>query len=537
MDNSRIPARGRCGPVSEIAPRCRQAIVRRAQNGIWIFSERLQKFINWRDELMKPHISKWTGIAVLTAALLASSFGRNPDQVNAAQREDAGKVAATTKKDQVDLSVTVYNSNTALVRDVRQIHLQAGTMPLRFEDVAASIMPPTVHFRSLTEPTKLGVVEQNYEFDLLDPQKLMEKYVGREVAFDVNGVEMKGTLLSNNNGQIWRVNNEIITGLPVGTFHFPELPNNLYSRPTLVWTLENHGPEEQRVEASYLTGNMNWNADYVLTVGRDEKAADLDGWVTLANTSGAAYENAKLQLVAGGLHRTQQTMNRAAAKGMVVALAAPMAQQFEQESFSEYHLYTFARRTSIQNNESKQISLLSGTGIPVEKYLLVEGESYYYRNPQGIGNPIPQTVKVYYRFKNDEKSNLGMPLPAGTVRVYQADSKGGIQFAGEDRISHTPKDETLRIYVGDAFDVVAERKQTDYKKIAPDEHEMEYQITLRNHKEAPVNVEVREPIGGDWEVLNSNFKWTKLDSRAIGFEIPVEKDGSATLDYRVRVKW
>jgi hypothetical protein len=492
---------------------------------------------------MRKVTKKWFGIAILSAILLVTAAVKIPRAASAAQagQEDAqakAEAAATTKKDQVDLSVTVYNSNTALVRDVRQIHLQPGTMPLRFEDVAASILPPTVHFRSLTDPAKLRVVEQNYEYDLLDPQKLMEKYVGREVAFEMNGVSLKGTLLSNNNGQIWKVGNEIITGLPVGTFHFPELPNNLYSRPTLVWTLENHGPAEQRVEASYLTGNMNWNADYVLTVGRDEKAADLDGWVTLVNNSGAAYENARLQLVAGQIHQVAKNlMERGMAMAQAVDVDAAAPVQFRQEGFSEYHLYTLQRRTSIQNNESKQLSLLTGTGIPVEKFLLVEGESYYYRNPQGIGNPIPQTVKVYYRFKNDEKSSLGMPLPAGTVRVYQADSKGGIQFAGEDAIGHTPKDETVRIYVGNAFDVVAERKQMDYKKIAPNLYEMEYQITLRNHKDGPVNVEVREPVGGDWEVVNSNYKWTKLDSTSIGFEIPVEKDGSATLDYRVRVKW
>ena len=225
-----------------------------------------------------------------------------------ARSEDAaakGQPATTTQKDQTDLSVTVYNSNVALVRDVRQIHLQPGTFPLRFEDVAASINPVTVHFRSLTDASKLSVVEQNYEYDLLDPQKLLQKYVGREVGFQWNGVDMQGLLLADNNGPIWKVNNQIITGLPVGTFHFPELPDNLYSRPTLVWTLDNSGAAAQRVEASYLTGNMNWSSDYVLTVGRDEKTADLDGWVTLVNNSGAAYTNAKLQLVAGQMHRLQ----------------------------------------------------------------------------------------------------------------------------------------------------------------------------------------------------------------------------------------
>ncbi|MGD1210593.1 MAG: DUF4139 domain-containing protein [Candidatus Acidiferrales bacterium] len=452
--------------------------------------------------------------------------------------------ATTTEKDQTDLSVTVYNSNVALVRDVRQIHLQRGVFPLWFEDVAASIMPATVHFRSLTDPAKLNVVEQNYEYDLLDPQKLLQKYVGRELTVmhtEVGGdstkwVAEKALLLADNNGgTVWKIGDKIVTNAQV--YSFPDLPGNLYSRPTLVWTLDNRGADAQKVEASYLTNNMNWSADYVLNVGRDEKTADLDGWVTLVNNSGAAYDNAKLQLVAGEVHRTQQQFV-AEREALVKSMAAPAAApQFQQEGFSEYHLYTLQRGTSIQNNESKQISLLNGTNIPVEKYLAVEGQQYYYRNPQGIGNAVPQPVKVFYRFKNDEKSGLGMPLPAGTVRVYQADSKGGVQFAGEDTISHTPKDETLRIYVGNAFDVVCERKQMDYKKLASNLYEMEYQITLRNHKDGPVTVEVREPVGGDWEVVDSNYKWTKLDATTIGFEIPVDKDGASTLDYRVRVKW
>jgi hypothetical protein len=453
--------------------------------------------------------------------------------------------ATTTEKDQTDLSVTVYNSNLALIRDVRQIHLEPGILPLRFEDVAASIMPATVHFRSLTDPAKLGVVEQNYEYDLLNPQKLLEKYVGREItlleretdAGSTKWVETKALLLSDNNGPVWKIGNEIVTGMTAESYRFPDLPDNLYSRPTLVWTLDNRGSNAQQVEASYLTNNMNWSADYVLTVARNEKSADLDGWVTLINNSGAAYQDAKLQLVAGQVHRTPQA--ESAMRDMLVKeMSAPAAKPaFEQEAFSEFHLYTLERRTSIQNNETKQISLLGGTNIPVEKYLSVEGQPYYYRNPQGIGNAIAQPVRVFYGLKNDEKSGLGMPLPAGTVRVYQADSKGAVQFAGEDTISHTPRNETLRIYVGNAFDVVCERKQTDYRKLASNLYELEYEITLRNHKDSAVHVEVREPVGGDWEVLNANYTWTKLDASTIGFEIPVDKDGTATLDYRVRVKW
>jgi hypothetical protein len=504
---------------------------------------------------MQSRSAQISSTAALAAILLlvpvagksnvARAAGTGDEKQTKVQPATTAEPLTTTEKDQTDLSVTVYNSNLALVRDVRQIHLQSGAFPLHFEDVAASIMPATVHFRSLTDPAKLGVIEQNYEYDLLDPQKLLQKYVGREVtlvraetdAGSTKWVETKALLLSDNNGAVWKIGDEIVTGMSADSYRFPDLPGNLYSRPTLVWTLENRGADAQRVEASYLTGNMNWSADYVLTVGRDEKTADLDGWVTLVNNSGAAYENAKLQLVAGEVHRTEATPAPRLALQMDMMAKAANAPQFSQEAFSEYHLYTLEHRTSIQNNESKQISLLTGTNIPVEKYLSVEGQQDYYRNPQGIGNAIPQPVKVFYRFKNDEKSGLGMPLPAGTVRVYQADSKGGTQFAGEDNIVHTPKDESLRIYVGNAFDVVCERKQMDYKKLANDLREMEYQISLRNHKDGPVTVEVREPVGGDWEVVDSNYKWTKLDATTIGFSIPVEKDGTATLDYRVRVKW
>jgi hypothetical protein len=487
--------------------------------------------------------SRWVALAgllllplllpLLTHGIEARGVGEKPGPVTA------------TEKDQTDVSVTVYNSNLALVRDVRQVRLEPGVLPLRFEDVAASIMPATVHFRSLTDPAKLSVVEQNYEYDLLDPQKLLQKYVGREItlvqretdAGSTQWVETKALLLSDNNGPVWKIGNEIVTGMAAESYRFPDLPDNLYSRPTLIWTLDSRGAGAQQIEASYLTNNMNWSADYVLTVGRDEKTADLDGWVTLVNNSGASYHDAKLQLVAGEVHRIPQA--EAVLRDMVVKeMSAPTAKPaFEQEAFSEFHLYTLGRRTSIENNESKQVSLLSKTNIPVEKYLSVEGQPYYFRNPQGMGNAIPQPVRVFYRFRNDEKSGLGVPLPAGTVRVYQADPKGAIEFGGEDTIQHTPKDEALRIYVGNAFDVVCERKQTDYKKLASNLYELEYEITLRNHKDSAVDVEVREPVGGDWDILNANYKWTKLNAGTIGFQVPVDKDGTAILDYRVRVKW
>src|SRR5207302_1476787 len=299
----------------------------------------------------------------------------------------AGQDQATSLSDQTDLAITVYNSNIALVRDVRNLSLPGGLFRLKFMDIAATVNPATVHFRSLNEPEKLGVIEQNYEYDLLEPAKLLHKYVGKEVTLvrthqesaTTKYDEIKATLLSDNNGPVWKIGNDIVTGMFAESYRFPEVPPNLYDRPTLLMSLENSGPRKQQVEASYLANNLSWNADYVLTVARDERNADLDGWVTVTNNSGTAFHNAHLQLV--------------------------------------------------------------------------DGQSHYYRNQQAPGAPLKDPVLVYYKFKNEEKSGLGIPLPSGTVRVYQKDSRGGILFAGEDHMNHTPKDEEIDIHIGNAFDV------------------------------------------------------------------------------------
>ncbi len=497
--------------------------------------------------ISKPHKQFWAALIAAVLILGPAWTARTLLAGTEAPAKPPDAVTpSTTLDDQVDLAVTVYNSNIALVRDVRQLTLPAGIFDLRFMDIAATVNPATVHFRSLTDAGRLGVLEQNYEYDLLDPQKLLQKYVGREVtlirALQENGStkweEVKATLLAYNNGPVWKIGSEIVTGLHADHIRFPELPENLYSRPTLVWMLENAGAPRHKVEASYLAGNLSWSSDYVLTVGRDDKLADLDGWVTLSNTSGTAYKNARLQLVAGDLNRirNQYGRNEVAMKAAAMDMARA-AEQFGQESFSEYHLYTLGRRTSIQNNETKQISLLTGSGVPVEKVFVVEGQNFYYHNYQHPGTPLKDPVKVFFKFKNDKGSGLGMPMPAGIVRVYQADSKGGVQFVGEDRINHTPKDETLNIHIGSAFDVVCERKQIDYKKLGGSLYEMEFEITLRNHKESPITVEVNEPIGGDWQMLESTHKWTKTAAWAASFKVPVEKDGTSVLRYRIRARW
>jgi hypothetical protein len=491
--------------------------------------------------MRKAPASRFLLAAALAALLIAVPFLLRPVCASSAAQGStpaANGNITTTLGDQTDLALTVYNSNLSLVRDVRELTLPSGESLLKFMDIAASINPSTVHFRSLSDPGKLEVLEQNYEFDLLEPAKLLHKYLGKEVTMMRGDQEVKATLLSDNGGQVWKIGNDIVTNVGYNSLRFPKVPDNLYDRPTLLWSLQNSGAQKHKVEASYLTANLSWSADYVLNVSKDETTSDLDGWVTLVNHTGTAFKNASLQLVAGDLHRVvaQYAMDEMKAMSRVAKEANAPA-PFQQESFSEYHLYSLNRRTSVFDQESKQISLLNASRFPLRKMYVVNGQSYYYRTASQPGAPIKDPVQVFYKFKNEEKSGLGMPLPAGTVRVYQQDSRGGSLFAGEDHIDHTPKDEEISLHIGDAFDIVAERKQTDYKKLSDRLYEFEYEITLRNHKPAPITVQVNEPIGGDWEVVNSTYKFTKTAAFAAQFDVPVDKDGTSVLKYRVRVKY
>jgi hypothetical protein len=497
--------------------------------------------------MTRPIWSLAAATILLAGSAVLYATPRGKQTANAQEKgavRESGQGTATTLNDQTDLSVTVYNSNIALVRDVRNLTVPNGLFRLKLMDIAATVNPATVHFRSLNEPDKLSVIEQNYEYDLLEPAKLLHKYVGKEVTLTRSYMEngstkredIKATLLADNNGPVWKIGNDIVTGMYGETYRFPEVPANLFDRPTLLMSLENSGSRKQQIEASYLAGNLSWNSDYVLTVGRDDKAADLDGWVTLVNNSGTAFHNARLQLVAGDLNRIQSAAPESRMRDMAMAKAV-RAEQFAQENFSEYHLYTLGRKTSVEDKETKQISLLQGSDIPVAKHFVVNGQNFYYHNQQNPGSPIKDNVMVFYKFKNEEKSGLGMPMPAGNVRVYQKDSKGNILFVGEDRIDHTPKDEMLNIHIGNAFDVVSERKQTDYKRVDTHTWEMEFEITLRNHKDSAVTVEVNEPIGGDWEMINSSYKYTKTAAWAAQFNVPVASNGTSVLKYRIRAHW
>jgi hypothetical protein len=443
---------------------------------------------------------------------------------------------ATGLNDQETVSLTVYNSSIGLVKDVRRLPLPIGLMELKFGEVAAKIMPQTVHIKSLTDPARLQVLEQNYEYDLLTPQKLLEKFVGKEITILKDGVEVPIIILSTNQGVVYKLGGRIFTGQPHNLI-FPIIPTNLISQPTLVWLLENRSGAPQQIEATYLTQGVTWKADYVAVLDSKDKNMDLNGWVTLENQSGATYRNARLKLVAGDVNRVIEQRGAADAVGALAEVSAKATPaSFSEESFFEYHLYSLQRPTTIKDQQTKQVTLLSSDSVPVTKRYFYHGAQQYLRQRYGV--PISnQKVGTYVEIANKKENRLGMPLPKGVVRVYKADSDGSLQFVGEDRIDHTPKDETIKIKMGDAFDVVGERKQTDWRKIADNLYEAAFEISLRNHKDEPVTVSVIEPMLRDWEILSSSHSYKKIDAHRVQLDIPVAKDGETKLQYRVRFKF
>ncbi|OGW32722.1 MAG: DUF4139 domain-containing protein [Nitrospirae bacterium GWC2_42_7] len=485
---------------------------------------------------MKTKFSLISLIAILSMFLALSAI--------ATEKENAERSPSlsTGLEDQTGVALTIYNVNLGLVKDQRQLKLAKGTGELRFMDVASQIIPTSVYIKSLISPSSLQILEQNYEYDLLNPQRLLDKYVGKEVKlyyknpYTEREEIVSATLLSNNGGPIFKIGDEITFGHP-GRIIFPGVPENLISKPTLVWHLNNTLQSNQKIEASYLTNGINWRADYVVTLNDKDDKADLSGWVTIDNKSGTTYNNAKLKLVAGDVNRVK---DEAEYEGKMLryakASAMPEMEQFKEESFFEYHIYTLQRPSTIKDNQTKQISLITADSIPVKKELIFRGTNYYFysRYADAITN---QKVGVFVEIANKKENNLGIPLPKGTVRVYKHDSEGSLQFIGEDSIDHTPKDEKVKVKLGDAFDVVGTRKQMDWKKIAYDTYEASFEISLRNHKKEDVTVKVIEPIPGDWTMLSSSHEYKKTDAFTAEFEIPVEKDKETKLTYRVRMRY
>jgi len=454
----------------------------------------------------------------------------------------AAEPIKSTLDDQSKVEVTVYNNNLGLVKDIRKINLPSGEGELRFMDVASRIMPQTVHIQSLNAPDKLSILEQNYEYDLMDPNKLMDKYVGKTIKlidrneYQNSQKEIEATLLSNNNGPIYKIGEEIYLGHP-GFKVLPKIPENLIAQPTLTWLYRNTADATQEVKVSYLTTDISWLADYIMVLDKTDATASLNGWVTVNNNSGATYKNARLKLIAGEVNRVQPSMPMSrmmAADGMGMEVKE---ESFAEKAFFEYHIYDLQRPTTIKDKQQKQISLLETNGIQLKKEMLAYGEKNYYMGNYSRGQKIKTPVNVYVKFKNSKENNLGMPLPAGTIRLYKEDTGSSLQFIGEDAIKHTPKDEELKLKIGEAFDVVAERKQTDYQVLGGTTYETAWEVTLRNHKEGPVTVGLVEPVSGDWQVMESSHTYTKEDAFTLRFDIDVPKDGEVKVTYRVRAKY
>jgi len=444
-------------------------------------------------------------------------------------------------QDQQAIGVTIYNKNLALIKDRRRIEVPAGVQTLAFREVSAQIKPET----ALLTGKDLAVLEQNFEYDLLTPESLLQKYVGREVTMirrhPTTGEDqpVQAKVLSAGSGVVLQVGNRIETAVS-GRLVYADVPATLRDRPTLTMQVESQKDGPREVELSYLTGGLSWQADYVAELNVGDDRLDLSGWVTLTNESGARYPQAQLQLVAGDVNLVEKEMQPRGLRQMALAAAPPQAPAMAEESMFEYHLYTLGRPTDIGVNQKKQVALLQAAGVECRKEFLLQGQDFYYLAQAGeIGRKLK--VGVFVELNNVKESGLGQPLPAGVVRVYKKDSSGLLQFVGEDRVDHTPEKERIRLHLGEAFDLTADKRQVHFKKIAGSGpgsavYESEYELILKNAKKEKVEVKVREPLPGDWEMVAESIGHTKESAHAASWKVVVPPQGASTLTYRVRVR-
>ena len=402
---------------------------------------------------------------------------------------------------------------------------------MKYEDIAALIKPDTVLFSDLTDP-KAFVVEQNYEYDIVNLEKILEKYMDKVImVYAKDNNSFTGKLLSyKNNTIVLEREGKIVALKNAVRFSFPKLPEGLLTKPTLVWKLYAEKEGMHKTKTSYLTKGLSWEASYVADVSADGNRAELTGWVTIKNNSGTGYPDADLKLVAGKLHIVKPAERYYGYKYAREAMPTPSAKQFAEEALFEYHMYTLERKTDIKNNETKQISLLKATGIPLRKEYVFEDSGYYWNRK------TDSRVKVIVSFGNSAVNNLGIPLPAGIVRVYKKDSQGKLQFIGEDSIAHTPKNEKVRLFLGYAFDIVAEKKTAYTEKIGDKCRRTTYEVNLRNHK-GKGNITVVQKAYGENEVIKSNYKYKKKDAYTYEFKVSVKADGKATLTYTIMSCW
>jgi hypothetical protein len=458
-----------------------------------------------------------------------------------------GSAPAVAQAEGVELAV--YNQDLALVTDHRSLDLTKGLNEVRFADVAAMIDPTSVHFGSLTDPLGTVVLEQNYEYDVVGSAKLLQKYVDQEISLVTeDGQKYTGTLLNASEDAILQSADGKVTVVKVNQikeFDFPALPEGLITKPTLVWQVESAQGGAQDVEVTYLTNGINWYANYVALLADDDASLDLNGWITLDNRSGASYKDAKLKVIAGDINRVATDGYAEMSKQVYEAAATP-APQVAERSFFEYHLYEVQRPVTVKDQQIKQIEFVTGSGIPALKFYVYDGSQMGYwglyepvQDP-GYGSTSNEKVQVMLEFKNGEQEGLGVPLPKGTIRVFKQDVDGSTLLIGEDTIDHTPIDEQIRLYIGDAFDIVGERVQTDFRIDTSRRFiEESFKITLRNHKDEDVEVRVTEHMyrWSQWEILEESLKHEKLDAQTIEFRVPVEADGEAVVTYTVRYEW
>jgi len=489
-----------------------------------------------------------TASGLVAAMTLANTGVAETSMAETGQTASAAMEQRSTLDDQTAVAVTIYNDDLALIRDSRRVELPAGRSELAFRDVSARIRPETALLRA-AEGAAPQVIEQNFDFDLLTPAALLEKYVGREVGListhPTTGeqTEEPATVLAASDGVVLRVGDRIETfqaGQAPGRIVYRDIPPTLRDRPTLVLALDSPEAGSRLLELSYLSGGLNWRADYVGELSADEQRLDLAGWVTLTNRSGTSYRDAQLQLVAGEVNQVEEAIQQPQYEAMVMRSAAP-APNMSEESLFEYHLYSLAHPTTLADNQTKQVALLDAPGVIVRKELLIQGDQRAYREPRGeLAQALD--VNVYLAAGNEEASNLGLPLPAGVVRIYQRDSQGKAQFIGEDRIDHTPKNESIRLKLGRSFDVTAERKQTEFKKLSgtgPWQYQFEgaYEIVVKNAKPEPQAVVIQERIPGDWTMLEESVAHEKGNANTAVWQLEVPAESEARLRYRVRVRF
>lgn len=435
-----------------------------------------------------------------------------------------------------NLSVTVYNNGLGLVKDTRGVPFEKGTNTVSFAGVSAQIQPETALFSG----DGVRVVEQNFNFDLLNRQSLLQKFLGKQIKVvstnPATGQETTedATVLAADDGVVLKIGDRIETDSKARLI-FPDVPATLRDKPTLTVDLLSDKAGSRDVNLSYLTNGLTWRADYVAELNDAEDSIDLNGWVTLTNDSGADYKNADMQFVAGSVNRVRP-MTRTRPMMMMAKAAAvyDSVSNMAEEELMDYHLYSLGRKTDILSNQTKQLALLSGSNIQARKEYRFDDITPVYSPRQKEFDT--RSAAIYLQFVNDKKSNLGMALPAGTMRVYKADSKQRIFFVGEDRIKHTPENEKIKLALGEAFDVTAKGKQTAYTQFSPKAYEASYEITFQNAKNVPVTVYSYQSLPDGWTITNNSAAYTKENAGQVLWQITVPAKGKTVLTYTVRVK-